>query len=136
VCLGFLHGAILGWIAGYFAAYFSARGSFVRRVYLDALKHYLIALVIVIAGLIVFFSALLFFPFPERVEELYYISFGVSGMFFFFARLIKIEKAINRYDKNWPQSVGRLETISYGSKRFQFSCLAFVIVLLMLLVIG
>jgi transcriptional antiterminator Rof (Rho-off) len=35
-----------------------------------------------------------------------------------------------------PQRAERFETISYGSKRFQFSCLAFVIVLLVLLVIG
>jgi hypothetical protein len=135
VCLGFLHGAILGWIAGYFAAYFSARGSFVRRVYLDASKHCFIAFVIVTAELVTFF--ILFLPrFPGGGEGLYGTSFCVATTLFFLARMIKIQRDIDKYNKNWPQSVGRLETISYGSKRFRLSLLAIVIILLVLLFIG
>jgi hypothetical protein len=113
-------------------------GFHVRQVYLDASKHFFIALAIATVGLIAFFlvwlagcSILL----PER-GELYSATFGVATLLFILARAIKMSRDYGRYEKNWPKSVGQFETISYGSKRFNLSCLAVVIVLLVLLFIG
>jgi len=101
-------------------------------------------LAIVIAGFVVFFllSPSLFSwtcgsrPPPERAEELYHVSFGVALLLFFFARLYKVGRAAERYLEDWPQSVGRLKTISYGNKRTNLLGLAFVIVLFVLFVVG
>ncbi|MDR0250118.1 MAG: hypothetical protein LBI35_02235 [Burkholderiales bacterium] len=136
VFLSFLHGAILGWFFGYAVAYFKM-GFHIRRVYLDAQKHFFIASAIATAGLIVFFiiwiggcSILL----PKKVE-LYNTPFFIATMLFWIARAMKMSKDHDRYQKNWPQSVGQLETISYGSKRFKLSFLTVVIVLLVLIFI-
>jgi hypothetical protein len=131
VCLGFLNGAVLGWFGGYVRLYLWHHN--VRRVYLDASKHCFVATAIVGMACVVL---LFFFYFlPEGLEKNYSIPSFVAMLLFLLVRGIKIDKAIEKYEKNWPQSVGRLETINYGSKRFKLSFLAVVIVLLIMIII-
>ncbi|MDR0246919.1 MAG: hypothetical protein LBI16_00750, partial [Burkholderiales bacterium] len=114
LCLGFLHGAIWSWFATYAGIYFTM-GIHVRRIYLNPLRHFLIALTIVVAGWFAFIHALTLLS--GKIEELYKISLGVAALLFFFVRLITILRAIDRHDKNWLRGVEQLETISYGNKR-------------------
>lgn len=133
LCFGLLHGAIFGWFGGYLGVYLNRR-FWLHRVYLDAQKHCFIAFVMVIVGL-----ASYFFLQPlllERGEKLYYMPLCVAALCFLLARAIKISRTIDRYMKNWPHSVGRLETISYGNKYINLSGLVIAIILLALLVLG